>query len=123
MYPKFRVWDLVEEEMMYENAMDNYIINTGEDGYFHLLRVARFFPMQYVGLKDKYDMEIYEGDIVQGKHRNYDWTIPQKVTFLKGCFMFGNWNAHEYFNNHTDITVLGNGYEDPELLEEMDDKK
>jgi hypothetical protein len=121
MYPKFRVWDLVEEEMMYENAMDNYLVTTGEDGYFHLLRVARFYPLQYVGLKDKNNMEIYEGDIVQGKLRsNFDWVIPQKVTFLNGCFMFGNWNAHEYFNKHTEITVLGNIYENSELLQEME---
>lgn len=73
--------------------------------------------MQYTGLNDKNDKEIYEGDIVQGRYRGYEMqNVPQKVTFLNGCFMFGNWNAHEYFNRHQEIEVIGNIYENLELL-------
>lgn len=73
---------------------------------------------QFIGLLDKNDVEIYESDIVQGKNRMHeDWVINQKVHYIKGCFMFGNWNAHEYFNKHTEIEVVGDIYTNPELLE------
>ena len=32
---KFRIWDLADEEMLSENDLDNRIVETGEDGYFH----------------------------------------------------------------------------------------
>ncbi|MEK5328712.1 YopX family protein [Bacillus sp. FSL W8-0006] len=76
----------------------------------------------FTGLKDSEGVEIYEGDVVQGapRYQREDEIIliEQKVSFLKGCYMFGNWNAHEYFNKHQHIEVVGNIYEDPDLLEE-----
>ncbi|MEC1037613.1 YopX family protein [Bacillus licheniformis] len=75
----------------------------------------------YTGLKDNTGREIYEGDIVQGSHRyqrdDEIILIEQQVHYLNGCYMFGNWNAHEYFNKHRIIEVIGNIYENPDLLE------
>ncbi|GIN42731.1 MULTISPECIES: YopX family protein [Bacillus] len=75
---------------------------------------------EYTGLKDKNMREIYEGDIVQGSHRSQRddeiILIEQQVHFLNGCYMFGNWNAHEYFNKHRNIEVIGNIYQNPNLL-------
>ncbi|MGY6720063.1 YopX family protein [Bacillus licheniformis] len=74
----------------------------------------------YTGLKDNTGREIYEGDIVQGSHRyqrdDEIILIEQQVHYLNGCYMFGN-NAHEYFNKHRIIEVIGNIYENPDLLE------
>lgn len=67
---------------------------------------------QYIGLKDMDDKKIFEGDIVQAAHRiNEEYTDKYIVHFLNGCFMFGNWNAHEFFNRHTRIKVIGNTFE------------
>ena len=70
---------------------------------------------QFTGLQN--GKKIFDGDIVTGINRITEEEIPQKVTFLNGCFMFGSWNAHEYFNKHQFITVIGNIHENLSLSE------
>ena len=75
------------------------------------------FLMQYTGLKDKNGVEIYEGDIIQfsdGYPQNH--LKPKVVEFSKGSFSntgsFDSGSATTY-----DPEVIGNIYENPELLE------
>ncbi|MBG9837932.1 MULTISPECIES: YopX family protein [Bacillus cereus group] len=76
--------------------------------------------MQYTGLKDKNGKEIYEGDII----RNDRGTIL-KVPFVDGAFYAEGTDAlsKQYvFSVLSDFSswseVVGNIYENPELLEE-----
>ena len=67
---------------------------------------------QYTGLKDKNDKEIYGGDIV--KHFvSYKEQID-KIHFVEDGWRVGTWEPN-YLGNF-EVEVIGNIYENPELL-------
>ena len=77
--------------------------------------------MQYTGLKDINGKEIYEGDIV--KHGSLIGELYQEVIFEDGayhlCFRRADLKLLLYkdFITRNNLSVIGNIYENPELLE------
>jgi uncharacterized phage protein (TIGR01671 family) len=77
--------------------------------------------MQYTGLHDKLGKEIYEGDILR-----IEGIVPLRAGFINGCFVEDNIMPPEplgicllrYKKEHGDCEVIGNIYENPELLKE-----
>jgi len=72
--------------------------------------------MQYTGLKDKNGKEIYEGDILEDK-----WGYRFPVFFEDGCYKTDSEDfekVNERQINYHNLKVIGNIYENPELLEE-----
>ncbi len=70
-----------------------------------------FILMQYTGLSDKNGVPIYEGDVVQTQAMK-----PGQVIY-NGCgFYFHRYLVSEFAR--IDIEVMGNIYENPELLED-----
>ncbi len=72
--------------------------------------------MQYTGVKDKNGTEIYEDDIVTWKNDDEDIVKYAKVFFENGAFRLCN----SYFElcNYENLEVVGNIYDNPELLGE-----
>jgi hypothetical protein len=87
--------------------------------------------LEYTGLEDRIvrkdgspSKEIYRYDIIKALSRDYDCEDNREdyfqifeVTYLNGCYMFGSWNAHEFYNKFMYIEDLGSKFENPELLE------
>jgi uncharacterized phage protein (TIGR01671 family) len=67
--------------------------------------------MQFINLFDKNEKKIFERDIVR-RHTGYTFVVEMKFYSIGGASAFG----YEY---HKDDVVIGNIYENPELLKEL----
>lgn len=117
---KFRAW-LKEEERMVSvsdisfigQEIDKYEGDSSSGDWWGFDYIEL---MQYTGLKDKNGNEIYEGDIC--KHHGHDvigkWIYDDGFTSF---VMMEGENHYFYFGIDEDrLEVIGNIYENPELL-------
>jgi uncharacterized phage protein (TIGR01671 family) len=117
---RFRAWDDEVKVMYYRIGLTPFEILLYEDvgnkmkvpeivGRIGIER-DEIHVMQYTGLKDKNGKEIYESDIVAT-----DGYGNQKVHYDAPMFRVGNLDSLEYWTGK-DVEVIGNIYENPELL-------
>lgn len=100
---KFRIWDKYSKMWMEHFNAD--LLNIPEYKTCEI--------MQYTGLKDKDGVMIYEGDIV--KWVDSDGNIRINDVFFKdGAFRICN--SFFEISEYGQLEVLGNIYENPELL-------
>ena len=105
---KFRAWDIEKKQMLHIHTL--FLKNKDEICPPGIL-------MQYTGLKDKNGKEIYEGDILQIRFFEYD---PDEVVFIYACFELYGKDGHyvcDLKQVYSVSEVVGNIYENPELLE------
>ena len=123
---KFRVWNSAENRMSYfdlntSKGCSRLSIDFCNEDYTEL--------MQFTGLKAKNGKEIFEGDIVE-----ISFGLNERigtVQFIEGSFEIGNSTNDKlcerkfWFRAIRDevIKVIGNIYENPELLNDVSREK
>ncbi len=124
---KFRAWNTEKKIMYPPSSIWKMNLYDYEESYNLNL-------MQYTGLKDKNDKEIYEGDIVRNywtcNYKKFDQPPIYKVVFKNASFGF---QSKPKYGNYQNVSnkywpaelcksdnweIIGNIYENPELLKE-----
>ncbi|MGV3043523.1 YopX family protein [Staphylococcus rostri] len=133
MIPTFRVWDEKDKRMLYPGdytmEIDDYgvhvlgnhnqVISVDEDESI----------MCSTGVVDREGVEVYEGDIIRTQSPITDENRPEPtgvVEYWKGRATFSmvinenkdGYPLHQLIKNGISIVVVGNKYENPELLKE-----
>lgn len=127
MIPRYRAWD-VELKSMKEVTDIDYRLECVElsdsDGDTYIQGFSNIKLMQSTGLTDKNGKEIFEGDILcdEGIEQENDF-VYATVSYREGMWVCdqitsddcGYGGALNEFSD--DYSVIGNIYENPELLE------
>ncbi|EGO2727318.1 TPA: DNA-packaging protein [Enterococcus faecalis] len=121
MIPKFRAWDKRENTMrdvavlhFTKGGKVNSIEYWKTPSELKSYHVRNLVLMQSTGLKDKNGVEIFEGDIGWDDHQE----VHGQVIFENGAFKY-EWEniSEDLFEATDDIEIVGNIYENSELLE------
>lgn len=125
---KYRAWNTEKKIMCYDNEDFSACYWDGAYGsevgiineYLNLPEHLRNYEyMQYIGVDDKNGKEIYEDDIVlsdDGKIGQVQW-FEEHLAFMIWC-VTDNKVYFAYENDFSKIEVIGNVYENADLLKE-----
>ena len=139
---KFRAWDTAHKKMFspYEMGQDELQLNPDGRGFFNASSLSpklsqyypHMIPLQYTGLKDKNGAEIYEGDRLSvtrsPEHmKRLIADAPNPMVYvcewvnmgfvLKSLYPYPFNESKFFYHIESDCEVIGNIWENPELLE------
>ena len=138
MIPRFRAWDTTNKEMFKDTfaiTESGQVVVVEQESVASLpdyVFVEHLVIMQSTGLKDKNGKEIFEGDIVKrykSPFHKAKWeyqietVLKEKASLLLGREFGKNFGTIPFdspFAKSDLLEVIGNIYENPELLEDKE---
>jgi uncharacterized phage protein (TIGR01671 family) len=117
---KFAFWHKRKKEMWHVESIDWRIKEVSNGGDVASLDDGDL--LQFTGLKDKNGKEIFEGNIVNAQYNISSFFKKVCVYFENGCFYVDDKNPKQnlsigyFFREKKEIEVIGNIYQNPELL-------
>lgn len=123
---KFRVWDKENKEMLKVQELDFEPTFYGgrvamrPDKYNDYFDTEDMILMQYTEKNDKNGEEIYEGDIVSIKNDNRKAIVEWTDAILGYILSYIGWCDFDYLSDIMELEVIGNIYDNLELLKESD---
>ncbi|OHY31299.1 hypothetical protein BI362_03010 [Streptococcus parauberis] len=146
MIPKFRAWGKNGNypgtpSEKFEMFYDVSIVTTYQDKEQHVIadfgmyneseyngtEIIDYTLMQSTGLFDKNDVEIFEWDIVVNQYGNVGYIayLKQEAGFVvvlkKSDYRLGHRNTGESYDITNNHKIIGNIYENPDLLESVEE--
>lgn len=129
---KFRAWDIANKEMLKVDIIDFFLEQIRilqKDASCFSMKFKNVEIMQSTGFHDKNGVEIFEGDVLNCGYLFTGSPFEEEDEYEeeKGVVTFFNCGFNIEFKNHInlfidiilsceDLEVIGNIYENPELL-------
>ena len=126
--PKFRAWDKHEQKMFTNDELiiwnGNVYANDSKKLTCNNLKgwsIDDEYLMQSTGLKDKNGKEIFEGDVLGTKDGLLNGVVEYRTDLGMWTNSLIRYNNFERLCNvASDREIIGNVYENPEILEEKE---